>query len=284
MIAEHFRKAQLELGESPRWDWRTGHLYWVDINKGVLYRLDSATGELERFGTGMALGCLGLAAGGGPLLATGKGFARYDFDAWIARPLPGLELDEGVRFNDGAVDRAGRFWAGTKAPQDEACLYRLDPDGEVRLMDGGFTICNGIGWSPDNRLMYFTDSMAHTIYVYDFNLADGTIANRRVFARVEEPATPDGLTVDREGFIWSALWDGGRVVRFDPQGRVEREISVPVPRPTACTFGGPELDVLYITTAWEGYTPAERAQHPLAGDLFMAHPGIQGLPEPLFGK
>ena len=283
MEAKHFLKMQLELGEGPRWDSRLGQLYFVDILQGDFYLLDPHTMQLSRQNAGVSLGCLGLRAGPGLVMGTGHGFEVWEPGA-ASHAIPGLAFENPeIRFNDGAVDRAGRFWAGAKAPRGHAHLYRLDPDWTIRVMDTGFAICNGLGWSPDNRVMYFTDSFDHTIYAYDFDLASGEIANRRIWVQVEPPATPDGLTVDSQGFVWSCLWDGGRVLRFDPQGKVAAEIHLPVPRPTACAFGGPDLDVLYITSAWEGYTPLERARYPLSGDLFVADPGVKGLPEPIFG-
>lgn len=286
MDVQPFLNLQLELGEGPRWDGRSGTLYWVDIRRGNFIRRKLATGQMEQAYIGMPLGCLGLCVSDKLVMATKAGFGAWDLKAHTIEMFPGLRIDRmDTRFNDGAVDRAGRFWAGTMAPQGQANLYRLDPDGSIHLMDSGFTTCNGIGWSPDNRSMYFTDSRAHTIYTYEFDLTSGAIANRQVFARIDEPegAVPDGLTVDAEGCVWSALWNGWRVVRFDPQGKIERQLSVPVQHVTACTFGGPELDTLYITTAWNDLTQAERAAQSQAGDLFMARPGVRGQPESLFG-
>jgi L-arabinonolactonase len=285
MDVEPFLNLQLELGEGPRWDWRSGTLYWVDIRRGNFIRRTLETGKMEQAYIGMPLGCLGLCVSDKLIMATKAGFGAWDLKTHTLSMFPGLRIDRmDTRFNDGAVDRAGRFWAGTMAPQGQANLYRLDPDGSILLMDSGFTTCNGIGWSPDNRIMYFTDSRAHTIYTYEFDLASGAIANRQVFARIDEPdgAVPDGLTVDAEGCVWSALWNGWKVVRFDPQGKIERQLSVPVQRVTACTFAGPDLDTLYITTAWNDLTLAERAAQSQAGDLFMAHPGVRGQPESLF--
>lgn len=280
-----FINLQLELGEGPRWDGLRGFLYWVDIRRGNFIRRNLASGQMEQAYIGMPLGCIGLCVSEKLIMGTKAGFGLWDLKARTIEMLPGLRIDRmDTRFNDGAVDRAGRFWAGTMTPEGQAVLYRLDPDGSIHTMDTGFSTCNGIGWSPDNTRMYFTDSHVHTIYVYDFDFASGAIANRRVFARISQPETavPDGLTVDAEGCIWSALWNGWRIVRFDPQGQVMRELSVPVQRVTACTFGGPELDTLYITTAWNELTPEQRATQPQAGDLFQFTPGVKGMPESRF--
>jgi sugar lactone lactonase YvrE len=192
-------------------------------------------------------------------------------------------------FNDGAVDRQGRFWAGTMCYPYDACgqpegsLYRLDPDLSVHTMETGIGISNGIGWSPDNRLMYFTDSPLHMIYVYDFDASTGTIENRRPFVHTpDEKGFPDGLAVDSEGFIWSACWGGGKIKRYDPDGKVERTIRLPVQYPTSCAFGGESLDELYITSDSRAVSEEKRAQQPFAGDLFRLQAGIKGLEQPKF--
>ncbi len=283
---EHFLPTQHQLGEGPRWDSRSGQLYWVDIRRGNFIRRHLQSGRMEQFYIGMPLGCLGFCRTEQLVMGTKAGFASWDLKTRTISMFLGLRIDEiDIRFNDGAVDRAGRFWAGTIAPEGRAVLYRLDPDGSIHQMGDGFSTCNGIGWSLDNRRMYFTDTHVHTIYVYDFDLASGEIANRRVFARLDDPAggRPDGMTVDSEGCIWSAMWDGWRVVRFDPQGQPMLELRLPVQRVTACCFGGPELEELYITSAWDNLAPEQHAAQPEAGDLFVAHPGVKGLPEPLFG-
>ena len=190
-------------------------------------------------------------------------------------------------FNDGAVDRSGRFWAGTMSDSDphgsHGNLYRLDIDGSVHVMDTGFTISNGIGWSPDNKIMYFTDTMRSVIYAYDFDIATGMIENRRPFVTVPEgEGVPDGLTVDSEGFVWSAIALGYKINRYDPNGMVEREIRVPTAFVSSCTFGGPGLDELYITTGWEPLNDDEKLSQPFAGDLFRVSTGVMGLEEPKY--
>jgi sugar lactone lactonase YvrE len=194
-----------------------------------------------------------------------------------------------VRFNDGAVDGEGRFWAGTmnKDVEDPAvtdgCLYRLDPDRSCHKMGSGFTISNGIGWSLDQRIMYFTDTLRSVIYAYDFDPARGTIGNRRPFVRVPpEEGYPDGLTVDSEGCVWSALWGGWKVVCFDPRGRAVDEVRLPVSDVSSCAFGGSDLRDLYITSAWEELSAEERALQPLAGDLFRARLPVPGREESRF--
>jgi sugar lactone lactonase YvrE len=150
-------------------------------------------------------------------------------------------------------------------------------------MDAGFQLSNGMGWSPDDRTMYFIDSAPREIYAYDFDAASGGIANRRVLVRIaEEHGLPDGMTVDAEGFLWVAQWNGGRVVRYDPDGKVERVVAMPVRRPTSCTFGGPDLSTLYITSGTMRMTAEELALEPRAGHLFALETDVRGLPEPHF--
>ncbi|HEX8231281.1 MAG TPA: SMP-30/gluconolactonase/LRE family protein, partial [Chloroflexia bacterium] len=186
------------------------------------------------------------------------------------------------RFNDGAVDPEGRFWAGTMTHDGSASssLYRLDPDYSVHTMAAGLTISNGIGWSPDGRTMYHTDTEKQVIHAYDFDAATGNIENRRDFVRTsEEEGFPDGLTVDAEGFVWSAFYGGWQIVRYDSDGKREREVRLPVANVTACTFGGHDLTDLYITTAWSGLNEEQRREQPLAGDLFLLHTNIKGQPQ-----
>lgn len=280
--AEHVLAVGNELGEGPIWSTEEQALYWVDITQHCFHRLYPATGEHEVFQVGLPVGALGLRASGGLVMATKNGFATWDWNAlhFIAHPEEGKP---NARFNDGAVDRQGRFWAGTLSEDPTSSLYRLDPDGSVHTMETGVTISNGIGWSPDNRTMYFTDSPEHVIYAYDFDPESGTIENRRPFAHTpDEQGVPDGLTVDREGFVWSARWGGWKITRYDPDGRVEREIRLPVQCPTSCTFGGPGLDELYVTSAQTALSEAEKEQQPLAGDLFRVKTDVSGMAEPKF--
>ena len=166
---------------------------------------------------------------------------------------------------------------------DHSCLYRLDADLSVHVMETGIGTSNGIGWSPDRRTMYYTDSPRQVIYAYDFDAESGGLSHRRAFMdSTGEWGFPDGLAVDSEGFVWSARWEGWKITRYDPQGQVEREIRLPVERVTSCAFGGPNLDELYITTAWTSLDDTGRAQQPLAGDLFRLRVGIKGQPASRF--
>jgi sugar lactone lactonase YvrE len=201
----------------------------------------------------------------------------------IASPEAGKP---GNRFNDGKCDRRGRFWVGTlaiDATPGHGSLYRLDPDGRCQTMDTGFHISNGLGWSPDDRRFYFTDTGPKRIYVYDFDAESGAIENRRVFAQLpDNVGSPDGLAVDADGFVWSAHWDGWCVTRYDPEGKVDRVINLPVPRPTSCSFGGPDLSTLYITSARIRLSAQQLAEAPMSGSVFALQAGVRGLPETPF--
>jgi sugar lactone lactonase YvrE len=286
MDIEHILDTQDELGEGPLWDAERQVLYHVDWSNRRFFRYDPATGQQETFEPGVAVGSLAPRSRGGLVLASKLGFAFWDFERSAIEHIADPRADQPQsHFNDGKVDRQGRFWAGTNSNtgQPTGALYRLDPDLSVKKMESGITISNGIGWSPDNKTMYYTDSPKRVIYAYDFDPTTGEIANRRHFAYTPDAVyEPDGLTVDSEGFIWSARWGGWCVARYDPDGKVEREIKMPVEFTSSCAFGGTNLDELYVTSARVPLNEAQRAQRPLDGGLFRIHVGIKGIPEPEF--
>lgn len=278
--------AQDILGEGPLWIPEEQALYWVDIQAPALQRWRPECGAYQRWPLPNEIGSFALRRNGGALVALRTGFAFLDLETANLTPLLDPEADRPyTRFNDGKCDRRGRFWAGTMdeaIPNTRGSLYRLDPSGKCQAIQAGIGISNGLGWSPDNRIMYYTDSVKHQIYAYDFDLESGAIWNRRVFAETPEAYVPDGLTVDAEGYIWSAKWDGWKVVRYAPDGSVDLEIQLPVQRPTSCMFGGPELNHLYITSARVDLTAEELARQPQAGSVFVVETPTQGLPEPRF--
>lgn len=274
--------AKAELGEGPLWDPGAQRLYWVNIKQNELRRFDPATGRDECWKAPAMVGSLAVRKKGGLVVALRSGFHFFDpkTGKWDPITDPEAHLPEN-RFNDGKPDRQGRFWAGTMHdPEQQATggLYRLDADlTATRLVDG--IICsNSLCWSPDGRIMYYADSWAHTIWAWDFDTERGEIANRRVF--VQRPASegaPDGATVDAEGGVWVAYWGGWCVTRFDPAGKVERVVKLPVKQPTCPAFGGPNLDICYVTSAAIGGDP-----QPLSGGIFAFEPGVKGLPEAYF--
>jgi sugar lactone lactonase YvrE len=282
---EHILPAHNQLGEGALWCVDEQALYWVDIERNTFSRFQPATGGYETIDVGVPIGVLALRTSGGLVMATKKGFALWDKDATELRYIINPEFDKPhLRFNDGAVDSRGRFWAGSMGGPGEGTLYRLDPDGSVHIMIPGVTTPNGIGWSPDDTLMYFTDSGPGIIYVFDYDAVNGHIINRRNFIELPtEIGTPDGLVVDCEGHIWSACWDGAKLVRYTPSGTIDRIIPVPALRPTSCVFGGPNLDELYITSAFTGLSEEQLEQYPLSGDLFRLKIDIKGREKFKFG-
>ena len=281
---------QCILGESPLWSADEQALYWVDIQNAMIHRHIPGSGEYRKWPVETEIGSIGLGADGRLICGTRMGFGWFDLDTGKLEIVADPEGDGRLntkRLNDGKVDRAGRFWCGSMEDPGHGpvgSLYRLDPGGEVTRIGGGYKVPNALCWSPDDRVMYFADSFEGCIWAHDFDLATGAMENRRVFATLPDGAGhPDGATVDAEGCLWSANIFGGRVTRFDPDGKVERVVELPVPQVTCCAFGGADLDVLYVTTASLRMTREEIAATPLAGTLFAVEVGVRGLPEPRFG-
>ena len=286
---EHVLEIRNVIGEGPVWHSQEGLLYWVNfIEQYQILRFSPQTRRLEVFETGIPVMALAIRKAGGFLAATAKGIAAWDTKHKTFEPFcDPLAGRAGHRFNDAATDLEGRFWVGTlndanpKGPDGE--LFCVRGDGSYELVDRNITVANGIGWSPDRKIMYFTDSFRYAIYAYDFAAESGTISNRRTFVQTSpEGGIPDGLAVDTEGCVWSAYCGGWRVVRYRPDGRVDREYRLPVANPTSCAFGGERLDELYITSANLGLSEKDKAAHPLSGDLFCLKAGVAGMDEPRF--
>ncbi|GHD92491.1 calcium-binding protein [Streptomyces naganishii JCM 4654] len=272
--------ARAELGEGPVWDPAAGRLIWIDILSSRVHTYDPSSGRRTVRATGQHVGAARPRAGGGLVLNLRDGVGLLDPGGafrWLHRdPVPGR------RANDAAVAPDGSLWAGTMR-YDEApgggTLTRLTGDGTAEVVLDDVAVSNGTGWSPDGRLMYYVDSPTRRIDVFDVEGGGERVGGRREFARVEEGAGfPDGLTVDADGCVWVALWDGGAVRRYTPDGRLDRVVALPVPRPTACAFGGPGLTDLYVTTARTGLT----APHPMAGSLLVLPDTGKGLAQPAF--
>jgi sugar lactone lactonase YvrE len=278
--------AQNIVGEGILWNGRRGQLWWTDIQSSQLHRLDWASGRLEVYGTPERVGSFGFVAGSERLVtAFASGVALFDVAGktleWIARPA---EIVAGVRFNDGRVDRRGRFWAGTmvEGPQRTAdgCLYSIGPRGSLRRHERGIRISNGLCMSPDGARLYFADSPLRTIFVYDLAEPEGLLTNRRVFARTPAGASPDGAAVDVDGCVWSAHWGASCIVRYTPEGRIDQTIPVPTSQPSCVCFGGPKLDILCVTSARENLDAPTLSAEPHAGSVFLYQTAAQGLPEP----
>ncbi|MBV9775233.1 MAG: SMP-30/gluconolactonase/LRE family protein [Gemmatimonadetes bacterium] len=279
--------ARARLGEGPAWDGEAGVLWWVDIHNHRVHRFDPATGRDRAWEVGEVVVCAVPAAGGRVLLALRRGLALLDPVAGrLERTATILPERPGLRFNDGKCDPRGRFWVGSLSAQDGGgALYRCDPDGSVREVERGLTMSNGLGWSPDARTFYLTDSPAKVIYAFDFDVEAGTLSGRRVFADLTDgDPVPDGLAVDAEGCVWSAQWDGGCLLRFAPDGRRVERVPVPVRNPTSCAFGGSDGRDLYVTTASAGLGEDDfdgAGFH--AGDLFRLRAAVAAPPAFRFG-
>jgi sugar lactone lactonase YvrE len=276
-------EAGAQLGEGPLWDARIGKLWWVDISACRLHRFDPGTLKDESFDVGQPLGAAVPEEGRELLLALEHGFAR--FEGGRVSPLASLpQHDPNLRLNDGKCDPAGRFWAGSTAYDGRPALgslFCLERDLSVGVKLDSITCSNGLGWSPDQKEMYYIDSGSPRVMAYAYDAASGAIRTPRVAVEVP-PAEgiPDGLSVDSEGNLWIALFNGGKVIHCDPRnGRRLGQISVAGARQTTCcAFGGPDLDTLYITSARENFSARDAQEQPLGGGLFSAKPGVRGLP------
>ncbi|MBX9456416.1 MAG: SMP-30/gluconolactonase/LRE family protein [Rhizobium sp.] len=275
------------LGEVPLWDVTEQALYWVDIEGKRLHRLMPVSGKVDVWEMPERISSFALRERGGLVVAFASGLAFLDLPTmridWIARPEAHLP---GNRFNEGKVDRKGRLWAGTmddSLANHTAGLYRLDPDLTLTKVLGDIGISNCFIWSRANDRFWFADTLDKQVFTFDYDHEAGTIANRTLFTDTAGLGYgPDGGTIDDEGFIWIAMWDGWKVSRFAPDGRLDREIVLPVSRPTSCMFGGPDLATLYVTSAVWDTTPEDLKAQPQAGGLFAIDAGVRGLPEPRF--
>jgi len=282
--------ARADLGEGPVWVAAEQALYWVDIKGGFIHRFDPDSGEQRSWRPPEALCSLQAVEGGGFVGAFRTGFAAVEFLGdevrleWLSRPEPERP---GNRFNDGKVDPAGRFWAGSMDDAEQAAsgaLYCLDPDFRCRRLDDGYVITNGPAFSVDGSRLYHTDTLGRVIYQFDL-AADGTISGKRPFVEIAADAgCPDGMCVDAEDGLWVAHFGGGRVSRFDANGALQARVDLPVSQVTSCAFGGPDYCDLYITSAAVGLPAERRHAEPLAGGLFRCRPGVRGLPAGLFAE
>ena len=274
------------LGEVPVWDVAEQALYWVDIEGKLLQRLTPSTGRVERWEMPERIACFALRESGGLIVAFASGIAFYDLDTgaidWIARPDP-VPTN---RFNEGKCDRRGRFWTGTmddRLTHHAASLFRVDPDLSVTRVLDGIGISNSIVWSLDDTEFYFADTLDGRIDRFDYDADTGALSNRRKIVDLAGTGIgPDGSTIDTEGYLWNAQWDGWRLARYAPDGRLDRVVRLPVQKPTSCMFGGPDLRTLYVTSAVWDLTPEQLRDQPQAGGLFALDVGIGGVPEPRF--
>jgi sugar lactone lactonase YvrE len=277
------------LGESVLWCPRSRKVWWLDILKPALQSFDPASGEHKVYPLpGPNCGCAALRASGGFVLAMDNGLHGFDPASgrleFLFHPEPAPPEN---RYNDGRVDRRGRFWLGTmdcdiRGPTGS--LYRLGPDRSAVKQFGDISVPNSTAFSPDDRTFYFADTPRHVIWAFDFDIAAGAIASRRVFADLTaRKGLPDGSCVDAESFLWNAEFAGARITRYAPDGRVDRSIDLPVTSPTCCCFGGEKLDTLYVVSSTHRHTPEQTAAEPWSGGLLALDAGVRGLPESMFG-
>jgi sugar lactone lactonase YvrE len=266
--------AQCELAEGPVWD---GRLRWVDILRGQVHTLD---GDVHTwFDVGDPVGAVGLSRNG-LVLALVDRFALADDDGRNLRPLGGFSVDRStVRFNDGKPDPWGNFCAGTmpwRATGPSCALYRLRPDGVAAEIVGDVGLSNGLDWTQDRLRFYYADSATGAVDVFAVDPDTGALSERRRFVTVG--GVPDGLTLDADGCVWVAIWGAGELRRYTPAGDLDAVVRLPVTQVTSAAFGGDDLATLYITTARQDFTPAEREEQPHAGDIFACTPDVTGFP------
>jgi sugar lactone lactonase YvrE len=268
-------------GEGPVWFAGWPGLRWVDMLAGDVLELDTVTAEVSRRHVGTVAAALRPRPDGRAVVAVERGFALADHSLDRVEPLGELWSDSGVRMNDGGCDPDGRFYCGSMAYDVRAGagkLYRLAADGSVRTVLAGVTISNGLAWSPDGTTAYYIDTPSQRVDRFDY---DGELTGRRTAVRIPpEAGAPDGMTVDADGRLWVAMWGGGAVHCYTPEGKLEERVTLPVTQVTACAFGGPDLDELFITTSRQGISGDEQ---PEAGALFKYRPGVPGMPVLTFG-
>ena len=277
------------LGEGPLWDVEEQRLYWIDSFGMNVFRATPDGREVRAWDVPQKIGSMALRKSGGAVVSLARGFHFLDFRTGnvelIVDPEPGMTNN---RLNDGKVDRRGRFVAGSMDTMEEGpngALYRLDPDLSVHKLDDKIIVSNGPCWSPDSKTFYFADTWSGEIWQYDYDLATGSVANRRTFAKVDRSrgGAADGSTVDAEGCLWNALVYDGRLVRYRPDGSVDRIIEMPVKKVTSVMFGGPALDILYVTSMAKPPLPRFPGDGVQRGSLFAIYDlGIKGVPEPRF--
>lgn len=273
--------AGANLAEGPLWSRKERCLYWVDMLAPTANRFNVATGDNEEVKLPRLVSALVPRKSGGLLAITQSGLEAFDFARGTLTKLvdPESDLPEN-RFNDGKCDARGRLWTGSMRLDARGAaggLYRIDPDLSWERADTGFAVANGIDWSPDNKILYFVDSAPGRIYAYDFDLKTGTVANRRIFAEIPtQEGRPDGIAVDVQGRVWCAIWDGWCIRCYAPDGRIERTVGLPVPRPSSLAFGNTNLKTLFVTSARVRLPSRVLADAPFSGGLFAVEVDVPG--------
>ncbi len=274
-------RAGAEIAEGPMWDPGRSVLWWLDVLAGKINRLDYGTSDNSTLQISETASALALRRDGSLLVAMQSGFGILAPDlSAVEHALPIAEDWPHNRFNDGKADRQGRFWAGTMdfdGAEGRGTLYRLDPDWTCTPVVARVAISNGIDWSPDGSVMYYVDTRAQRVDLFDFDADTGELTNRRCFVDIDSrEGTPDGLAVDVEGSLWLAVFGSGAVYRFDHRGRPTGKVELPCSSVTSCVFGGPTMAELFVTTAQLGLTEQQRMDQPLAGSIFRVEVGVPG--------
>lgn len=290
MKIEQLVDCNTTLGEGPLWDVEQQRIYWIDSFGNKVFRATAEGTEVETWDVPDKIGSMALRKdGSGAIVALRTGIHLLDFTTGEVELVVDPEADlEGTRLNDGKVDKQGRFVVGSMDMKEEApngSLYRLDSDFSCHRLLDDIMVSNGPCWSPDGGTFYFTDTWSEDIWAFDYNQDAGTLSNRRTLCSTKgQDGVPDGSTVDVEGYIWNAQVYGGEVVRYAPDGTVDRRIEMPVKKVTSVMFGGPDLDLLYVTSMAKPPLPHLPEDGPLGGSLFVIRNlGIHGIPEPRFG-
>jgi len=293
-IDVHSRQSDIT-GEGPLWSVREQALYWVDIGGRRLYRSDSGDARPRAWDLPHHPGCLAELPDGRIAVAMGDGVHALD-------PASGaiIDLDRrppmrpGTRFNDGKVDPQGRLWAGTMQnnfgpggeslpiERPDGALFRFDRGGGISVIEQDLMCANTLAWSPDGTRFYFADSLPGAIFAYDYDPESGAVSGKRVLFDEAGLGVPDGSAIDVDGCLWNARWGASAIVRITPEGRIDRRIEMPVPRPTSCMFGGPNLDILFVTSATNGLGAGDLAAAPLSGSVFAITGAGQGVAVPMW--
>lgn len=284
------------LGEGCLWDVENRCLWWLDIARPTrIQRFVPATGEHKVWTSPLLLTAIARKASGGFIVGGEDGVYSFDPETGLTMPFsaPDLGFPQN-RMNDGACDAQGRLWIGSMMQNigprgedlpitaDTGKLFRVTPDGTVSTMERNIGVSNGPCWSPDGTVFYFSDTKNHLIYAYDFDAESGDITRRRIFNDDKSHGHPDGATVDAEGYLWSARWDGACVLRFDPRGRIDKIVEIPATRPTCPVFGGPGLETLYVTSSRAHASADTLKRFPKQGSVFAFEPGVKGMPKHAF--
>ncbi|XP_007501097.1 regucalcin-like [Monodelphis domestica] len=288
---ETIMKEKNRMGECPVWDEKTGHLVYVDINEQKVCRWNPITREIQSVALDARVGCVALRECEGYVVAFGTQFGLLNWENQTVTTVSHLEQDKpSNRFNDGKVDPAGRFVAGTMPEESspgvwekqQGSLYTLYPDCSVVKQLDRLGISNGLDWSLDHQIFYLIDSLTYAVHAFDYDLQSGKMGNRRLLYKLEEEERmPDGMCIDIEGKLWVACIDAGRIIRLDPEtGKRLQTLKMPTPRITSCCFGGKDYSELYVTSASDGLSQEELSREPYAGDIFkVTGLGVKGIPQ-----